>query len=623
MKRINYLLSAIVLLSISSCQDDFLDRSPYGSISSGNMWTTENLTDMGVAGVYNILRVGLTYDTGVSDKELVMLERYSMSGQQRPDDAMTTGTITPGSGVFSGAWQDFFEGIHRANDAITNIPEKSPCSEEKKARLVAECKFLRAYYYFRLNQVFKGVPVYLEPVIPEECTKGQSTEDEVWQVIIDDLTDCINEANLPPKYAAGNSLYGHITKGAAYALRGKSYLYRAYLNSSSAYFQNAVDDFSKVSECGYGLFQGGYRQLFTTANEQCEEMIFAQQNIDLPNYGGKAQFVCGARSSYGWNWNRLMINPAIVELYYNADGSKFDWNQYLPGYNEMVVAQREVFFLRDTANLYQKFIAKGATVDAATKAANGVKASVNTRLNALTAATRALYLPDGNEARLRQAYDNRDPRLNYNVITPYSDFLGTVNNTTTPQSQVYRWPIYSDNYALVNDVITNTTSEANYLHRKWVHEGDVDITDRLCDPTDFPIIRYGDVVLMWAEALVELNQMDAAIEKINLVKARAGAPLLQETDATKATYVANIDDVRNQLRNERRMEFVNEGVNYFDEMRWKTWKESVFDTGGGKNFWGVVIKKYSWKGDFLYTWPAPTTETQRNPNITKTPGWTY
>jgi starch-binding outer membrane protein, SusD/RagB family len=118
-------------------------------------------------------------------------------------------------------WGQCRWGVHRANDAIANINSKSPSAADKKARLIAECKFLRAYFYFRLNQLFKGVPVYLEPVAVTELTNGRETEDKVWEVVVKDLTDAINEANLPTKYAAKATNYGHVTKGAVYALRGK------------------------------------------------------------------------------------------------------------------------------------------------------------------------------------------------------------------------------------------------------------------------------------------------------------------------------------------------------------------------------------------------------------------
>lgn len=80
-------------------------------------------------------------------------------------------------------------------------------------------------------------PVYLEPVEASECTKGQETEAAVWQVIEDDLTAAINEPNLPNIYTEGSSDYGRVTKGLAYALRGKAYLYQKEYAKAAADFE--------------------------------------------------------------------------------------------------------------------------------------------------------------------------------------------------------------------------------------------------------------------------------------------------------------------------------------------------------------------------------------------------
>ena len=143
------------------------------------------------------------------------------------------------NGFFSTMWKNLYEGVHRANDAIANLSEVGGggVDEETRLRLLSESKFLRAYYYMRLNELYGryglGVPIYTEPLASvEDCTKGQSPESEVWDLIVQDLTDCINEPNFPDHYKEK----GRACKGAAYALRG-----RAYLMQGAKYnYNNAV-----------------------------------------------------------------------------------------------------------------------------------------------------------------------------------------------------------------------------------------------------------------------------------------------------------------------------------------------------------------------------------------------
>jgi len=583
MKKI---LVVLLVVSLCSCKKDILETEPYSSVSSATMWTTDNLTDLGVAGVYNALRLGIGNSGNTSPYELYEMDRFSFTGQGRWDEPLLTGTITAGDPLFATIWQYMYEGIQRANDAILNIPLKSPSSEEKKARYVAECMFLRAYFYFRLNQVYKGVPIYLEPFTADEVTKARSSEAAVWDQIVADLTACIQEPNLPDRYQAGNANYGHITKSAAYALRGKAYLYREE-------WAKAAADFKKVQEAGHSLFVD-YKALFEEANEQCPEMIFSLQHRSESGYGNNFQLFCGWPSVFRRGWNYYMPSPNLVDLYENIDGSPFNWNAIIPGFTSLNVDEREVYFLRDnlTAEEYEAAEKRGAKM--------------------------SLYLPNGNEERIKKAYENRDPRLQATVLTPYASFRGAFNFTDVESVQTMRWP-FRGQAAVGGDIQSDTQINFYYFYRKFVQEGVTGLVDRNYGPTDFPFIRYADVLLMWAEALNEQGLQDEAVAKVNEVRARAGVALL---NTNAATQVTGQDNLRERIQNERRVEFPNEGINYFDELRWETWKDKVFQAGNGKKqIWGTNVSNYNYKGDFLYTWPIPTGEIQMNPNLVQNPGW--
>ena len=580
------LIAILLITGILGCKRDLLDTSPYSSVSTATMWTTDNLTDLGVAGIYNSFRLKMSHSGLISLYELYQFDRFSFTGQGRFDEPLMTGTITAGDPLFLNVWQIQYEGIQRANDALKNIPTKSPSPAEKKARYIAEAKFLRAYFYFRLNQLYKGVPIYLEPFTAVEAIKGRNTEEEVWQQVLADLNDCIAEPNFPDRYPAGNANYGHATKAAAYALRGKVYLYRKE-------WAKAAADFQKVKDAGHTLF-ADYKALFKEANEQCPEMIFSIQHRSESGYGNNMQLLCGWPSVYSRGWNYFMPTPHLVDLYENKDGSKFTWDKVIPGYSGLTENEREVFFLRNNLTEAEKAAA------------------------ALRGAKMSLYLPQGNEERIKKAYENRDPRLQANVVTPYSSFRGAYNFTNVESLQFMRWP-FRGQAQVDGDIQSDTQINFFYFYRKFVAEGVNEIVDRNYGPIDFPVFRYADILLMWAEALNEEGQLNEAVAKVNEVRQRAGVALL---NSNAATAVTGKDDLRVRIQNERRVEFPNEGINYFDELRWGTWKEKVFQKGNGrKQIWGTNVSNYSYKGDFLTVWPIPTSELQMNVNLVQNPGW--
>jgi hypothetical protein len=619
----------IAVLSSSIACTDILETAPYNQLASSSMWTSEELVDQGVIGVYYSLQRPLQ-GSGIVGEGVNIgyygFDVLGMSGQGSYNVSnLFIESVDPSNTRFTFTWKWCYDGVHRANDAIANIPN-APMDEEKKGRLVAECKILRAFFYSRLNELFGGnglgVPLYTEPVSPSECNRIQTPEAEVWAQVIADLTDAINEPALPNNQIQGE---GRVSKGAAYSLRGRTYLI-------TKEYDKAVADFAKVGECGYRLFAptgtpGDYKQLFKLANERCEEMIFSVQYIEDPaGYGSRIQKYCGpfqagSKDSRGC-WTDLQVTPALVDLYevkVNENTVKqFDWNDYFPQWNNLSINDRKVFFIRNT-------LFEGEAIS------SGTTSGINTQLSSLSSQSiKDLYLPEGNEERIRTVYDNRDPRLEYNVITPYATFTGVNSNSTATGEYILRWPVTGKYYVdqanaecnlrpgMLTSLAANAQAKLLYIHRKFIGEG-LEYERRQDNPVDEIIIRYADVLLMWAEALVELNDLQGAKAKVKAVRDRAGMP-------TMDSHFANKETARNYVRDERRREFVNEGVNFFDEMRWRTLKETKFSQTFAQLVWGAQSSGgtlYQWPGDYWYIWPVPKAEIELNPELQRTPGWTY
>ncbi|MDL2256052.1 RagB/SusD family nutrient uptake outer membrane protein [Parabacteroides sp. OttesenSCG-928-G06] len=587
MKNIKISLLILTLFISWGCQKDLMDTSPYDAIATGNMWLTENLADNGVNAIYHTLR---SSNVGLG---LYTIDRFGLSTDGKSAHALMANTIQTNNSLFSGYWQQHYEGIHRANDAIVNIPEKTPASEAKKGRLVAEAKFLRAYFYYKLNIMFKGVPLYLEPVGLQEMDRGCETEEKIWEVVLSDLSDCINEANLPTHYEKGDANVGRATKAAAYALRGKCYLWMKEWNK-------AEQDFKEVGKY-HSLFQGEYKKLFKEENEQCPEMIFSVQCIGIDGLGNDMSFRLGSRIVYEQGWNTYLVSTDFVETYEFADGRKFNWDDVIPGYN---VAPDDPDYTKKTRARSVYFLRDNMTDD---------------EINAMKVygADMSKYLPEGNEARIKKAYENRDPRLAATIITPYSEVLGSSNSVD--YTYTLRWPYRGFDTAEPFDVRTDTNTKYYYLYRKFVAEGSNEIPNRSYSPIDFPLIRYADIVLNLAEALNEQNKMDEAITYVNMIRNRAGVAPLNSNDYTRVTDQA---DLRKRIQNERRWELNAEGVTFFDEMRWRTWEETkFFPRSGLKQIWGANEWEYTWSGDRVYQWPIPRAEREMNSNLRSTPGW--
>lgn len=592
-------LTAGMTLCLTACVD--MDVTPNDQASSGKVWSNGTMAEQSVTGVYNKLYFGYNdawigwFDcwSYMMDLDANWVGGFgSLMGNNTPDNWR-------GSGLW---WQNYYQGILSANDVITNMPNVTGMDEGKKSRLISEVRFLRSWWYYRLNAMYGNIPYYNTALNSPNDTKDakQCTQDEMWDNLIKDLTLCIDDPNLPKKYSSNDPDYGRITKGAAYALRGEIYMWKKD-------WPNAVKDFQAVKDCGYSLFTGAgresYKKLFKVENERCDEMIFSIQCTTSDN-GASSQFknhFYGSRclpddgTGVGLGWTNYIVNPRFVDSYETADGKPFNWDDYIPGYSSMTPDQRAIYFYRNNMKPEELEMAKNAGADV------------------------SKYLPDGNEQRIKKAYDNRDPRLGFSVMTPYSTYLGGISGT--PRDYTYRFPYRSLNEPEF-DYATDITKMAYYTNRKFVGEGMEDIVNY--SDVDLPQIRYAQVLLWWAEALNEMGRTDEAIEKVNEVRARAGVALLNSNEYTKVTSKENL---KQRIMNEAHWELLGEDVVFFDELRWKTWKDlkfAVTDDNGKVNgmaqWWGKVTYSYKWGGDQEWLLPIPATAVQID-HLKQNPGY--
>ena len=584
-------LNKLVLLPVITCLiagcSKFLDRSPYDEISSENVFTSASMAESVVTGAYSNLR----YDYSNSGREILNWDAFS--SVMDPTDAhiflnysYLTGTIRPNNGSFLTYWQRLYEGVARANDVINNIQRVPDMSDELKSKRIAECKFLRAYHYYRLNCLWRGVPIYLENLASAEYTRPRSSEEEVWNMIIQDLTDCINSAELPGKYASNSSDYGRVNKGAAYTLRGKVYLWQKKWALAEA-------DFRKVGELGFSIYTGNYADLFKLQQEKSDEMIFSVQMEELAGMGNTFSYTYGNRMTTGGGNSSFFMNTRFVDTYEWANGKPFNWDDVIPGYNAMDTKARSVYFLRDNMT----------TSEIGTMQTYGAEMSE--------------YLEGGNEARIKQAYAGRDPRLTATVITPYSVYSGGFSGSAINYSP--RWPFRSS-AASPYDLQTNSNSHLLYSIRKFVTDGR-EFTNINYNPIDVPIFRYADVLLCLAEALNEQGKYEDAIGYVNQVRNRAKVALLNEPGNTYVA-VSGADDLRPRIRNERKWELAGEEQLYYDELRWGTWKDSKFASGNGLlEVWGAPVYTYLWGGSAYLKWPIPSAELEKNTNLIPNENW--
>jgi starch-binding outer membrane protein, SusD/RagB family len=184
-------------------------------------------------------------------------------------------------------------------------------------------------------------------------------------------------------------------------------------------------------------------------------------------------------------------------------------------------------------------------------------------------ATDGLPIDESTIYNPRRPFDNRDPRLKASIITPQSKWGGIIFESHPDSLEVRN--IDGSLRGRNNDSrkVIWPAAFCGYLWKKYTNV-ESQLINRGWSDTDFALMRYAEVLLNYAEAKIELNEIDASVhEALNKVRARAyGVPVVA-TESYPAVTSMDQSFLRTLIKRERKVEFANEGFRFFDIRRWK------------------------------------------------------
>ena len=323
--KIGFIL--IALLGSVSCSKDIIDLSPRGTKLETNFYKTEAELFQGLVAAYDPLgfATNLTMKTGLLNAASDDTHAGGSDASDQPSwVAYDKFTMDPNLGPQAGLWSKNYVGIYRANlviekaeGAIANL------TADKKARYVAEAKFLRAYYYFDLVRWFGNVPlITTTPGADAIYKQTQATPVQVYAQIEKDLKEAVATTQLPETVPAAE--LGRITKGAAKALLAKAILFQ----NNTARMGEAATLFEEVINSSVYALEKTFSDIFKPDNKFGKESIFEiyhsgnrqgdwgfgpdgnEGNIDV-------QF-CGMRDyvgpTYGTGWSFCPVSLDLVNF---------------------------------------------------------------------------------------------------------------------------------------------------------------------------------------------------------------------------------------------------------------------------------------------------------------------
>ncbi|HSZ86041.1 MAG TPA: RagB/SusD family nutrient uptake outer membrane protein [Puia sp.] len=264
------LLMASCFFTEVSCSK-FLDKQQQGVYNTTDFYTSSDAAIQAVNAAY----IQLTFTNATANPLWVFGDVASddaVKGGQAGDNpdigAIDNFTYNSSNANLSAEWGNFYEGITNCNLVLANIPSIS-MDTALRSRILGEAKFLRAWYYFMLVNIYGDVPVVLTPLLPAQLQIAQTPAQQIYESVIEpDLFAAINA--LPVNYTGTD--VGRATSGAATALLSKVYLYQQKWDSSLIYSQKII------AGAQYSLMKI-YSQNFDADHKNNSESIFEVQML--------------------------------------------------------------------------------------------------------------------------------------------------------------------------------------------------------------------------------------------------------------------------------------------------------------------------------------------------------
>ena len=555
MKNI-YKLGTLILLGAACSACTFLDTEPQ-IIPSKGYYTNETRLKYGLAGVYGALNseelYGSYYSLQIANADdLCYFNNYN-NGETRPDRY----NHSAGTSVIYETWLKLYEGIKNANEYLDEAGKAEIDPEELSTDLktyLAEARFLRAFYHFLLAQAWGDVPLRSEAATspnPVNVQIAATPQEEVLKWCVDEIEAIVYDLDEGVEQTPSR-----VNQTVAEGILARIYLFMAGETVDQVEGLSKQEMYGKAAYWANEVIASQKHRLNESYEQVFINMIQDQYDTEFRESMWEAEFLGDRTSSTYWtngrigdliglksqsgttNYSEWACNYSygyyngsytLWQLYWTDDRTtdeassrtvidkRLTWN--LPGYNYRGLNNQQISYQKD-----------GATVTAVLKQAQ------------------SMY-------KTPWLYKN-------NFAMPEIEGLDTsVENAFDPADIIY------------DPTIMCAVRNAGKWRRETIYENQMSAKS-LYTTINFPILRYSDVLLMYAEAINEYAGApdEQAKEAVREVRRRAGV-------ATDESQLSGQASFRNLVRNERARELAFEGLRKWDLIRWGIFVERMHLAG--------------------------------------------
>lgn len=568
MKKVFFGAVVITCLFAACTKESFLDKTTTTDLSEATVFSDSARSMDFLANIYSNVdySFSLTRFGGTAGLDACTDEAEGPQSSSVTTYTQFAEASVSAFNIASDAWNTSYSQIRAVNQFLKHLPTV-PFNDLLRQRTKGEALFLRAWFYAQMLRHYGGIPIVGDSIYTTQ-DKIKTTRNTYAECVEYVTAQCDAAAALLPASYQGLE-YGRVTKGACLALKARVLLYAAS-----------------------PLFNGGGE-----TEDAALKDIIGYPSADAARWQKAADAA------------KAVINLGVYSLYTD--------NTTKPGYGFYQVFQKRVnteyIFARmepdnkDLENLWRPPSRGGSTISGSFPYQNLVDAFEMNNGKAITDAASG-YDP-------ANPYKNRDPRLDYTVTHNLSNIY--VAYDALRPVYTYTGEPNGDGFGAG----TPTGYYGNKMCRDEVIPNYFFNVSNRC----LPLIRYADVLLMYAEATNEAVGASADVyAAVESIRQRAGlVPYALPAGLTK-------DAMRKVIQHERQVELAFEEQRFWDVRRWKIAEQTEAQMMNGmsvkKNTDGTFtytvanVRKHNFRKS-MYLWPIPQSETAKSADLLQNPGY--
>lgn len=566
MKKIYALVFAVLCLTVSSCS--FLEMEPE-VITGGTYYNSESEVLYGLAGVYGVLNNEPFYGNYYS---LMLSNTDDLCYYNRPtaNNYSVWYRHDASSQEVYEAWTEIYQGIGNANSFLEAVADSE---FDEDHRYYNEARFLRAYYYFILAQAWGDVPLRTTAATsPEDVDCPATSQLNVLQWVVSEMENCID---LAPETLENTP--SRIARTTVWGILARVYLFMAGETVAGngdlrhEYFGKAMQYAEKVIDSGLHRLNPSYQQIFIN-------MISDRYDTEYRESMWEADFLGNRSSSDNWSNGRI---GDLIGLQSSPDVGTYDEVNCNYAYGQY----------NGSLKLWNLYWHEDRTDD-------------ETDLATVT--------------DVRQEWNMCPYNYNGGNFAPYGQSEGTC------RPGIDKTPYRHNGVSTTDDPVTaRAIRNCGKYRRETIYEG-VKGDRGTYTPINYPILRYSDVLLMYAEAYNEYNGAPSqeAFGYVKAVRNRAGISTRDYSEYSSQ------EAFRQLVRNERGRELCFESLRKYDLIRWGIFVEAMkgYLTDTRSTEWvgttaSVAANTASAVQERHIVLPVPTIELGVNGALVQNPLW--